>query len=150
MNKHRMIVVIAAALALAVSAVTPAQTSVGVMVGEPTGLSAKQWLGQSTAVDLAVAWSFAGAGAFYVHLDYQQHFAITDVRPGSLSAFVGAGGKISIRADEFRLGARIPLGLYYAFDTVPLEVFLEIAPGLMIFPATTFDAGGGIGIRYRF
>ncbi len=137
-------------LILGVLAVGPisAQTSVGIILGEPTGLSAKQWLGEGAALDLAVAWSFTDPASFYVHLDYQQHFDDLDVDEGELLWFVGGGAKLKV-GQELSLGLRIPLGLVYEFGDVPLEVFIEVAPIMDLFPAPAPNAGGGIGIRYR-
>jgi hypothetical protein len=56
---------------------------------------------------------------------------------------MGTGGGISV-------GARFPLGVLYVFRGVPLEISLELVPGLYLFPDTTFLAMGGIGIRYCF
>ena len=35
-----------------------AQNSVGLILGEPSGISGKQWLNADQAVDVALAWSF--------------------------------------------------------------------------------------------
>ncbi len=133
--------------ALAVGPIS-AQTSVGIILGEPTGLSAKQWLGEGASLDLAVAWSFLDTGSFYAHIDYQQHFDDLDVDEGELLWFVGGGVKLSA-GQELNLGVRIPIGLVYEFAEAPLEVFIEAAPGMDLFPAVQFNGGGGIGIRYR-
>ena len=133
--------------ALAIGPIS-AQTSVGIILGEPTGLSAKQWLGEGSSLDLAVAWSFIDTGSFYVHLDYQQHFDDLDIDEGNLLWFVGGGAKLSV-GQQLNLGIRIPIGLVYEFDSVPIEVFIEAAPGMDVFPAVQFNGGGGIGIRYR-
>ena len=133
--------------ALAIGPIS-AQTSVGIILGEPTGLSAKQWLGEGASLDLAVAWSFIDTGSFYVHLDYQQHFDDLDVDEGNLLWFVGGGAKLSV-GQQLNLGIRIPIGLVYEFDSAPIEVFIEAAPGMDVFPAVQFNGGGGIGIRYR-
>ena len=139
-------------LVIAMFTVVPAvaQTSVGVMVGEPTaGISVKQWLGGQDAVDLLVAWSFVNVSALYVHVDYQHHFDDIDIDEGDLQWFAGIGGRVHI-AQDLRLGARVPVGLFYLFAEIPIELFLEIAPGLDLFPAIGFDMAGGIGARYRF
>ena len=125
------------------------QASVGVILGEPTGLSAKLWIDERAALDIAVAWSFTNTGLVYVHLDYQQHFPSFDVESGRLPWFVGIGAKVYIGADV-TIGGRVPIGLVYEFAEVPLELFLEVAPGMRFFPATQFDVGAGIGLRYRF
>ena len=42
----------------------------GVMIGEPTGISGKYWLSPANAIDFAVAWSFANDANFHLHTDY--------------------------------------------------------------------------------
>jgi hypothetical protein len=123
---------------------------IGVLLGEPTGLSAKVRLGETSAIDAAAAWSFLDEGSFYFHADYLFHFPdVFTVDPGELPLYVGAGGKIALREDPF-VGVRIPVGVAYEFETVPLDVFFEVAPGVGLFPETSVDVGGGIGIRYYF
>ncbi len=123
---------------------------VGVLLGEPTGISAKVRLGPTSAIDAAAAWSFVDEGSFYFHADYLMHFNdVFTVDPGELPLYVGVGGMVSLREDPL-LGIRIPVGLAYEFDTAPLDVFFEIAPGMGLFPETSLEFGGGIGIRYYF
>jgi hypothetical protein len=122
----------------------------GIVLGEPTGVSAKLWLGQTSAMDGVVAWSFANNPSFTFHADYLFHFfEVFSVKEGRLPLYVGIGGAISI-APEPDFGVRIPFGVSYLFDTVPLDVFLEAAPIFLFFPATTFDFSGGIGVRFYF
>jgi hypothetical protein len=53
-------------------------------------------------------------------------------------------------ADDPLIGVRVPIGLDYLFSDAPIDIFLEIVPILDLAPATEFDLGGGIGIRYWF
>ena len=46
----------------------------GVIAGEPTGLSAKFWLNKTGAIDAAAAWSVTGSNKFQLHADYLYHF----------------------------------------------------------------------------
>jgi hypothetical protein len=122
----------------------------GVVLGEPTGVSAKLWLGQTSAIDGVVAWSFANNPSVTFHADYLFHFFdVFSLKEGRLPLYVGIGGTISI-APEPDFGVRFPVGVTYLFDTAPLDVFLEVAPIFLFFPATTFDFSGGIGIRFYF
>jgi hypothetical protein len=122
----------------------------GVLLGEPTGLSAKAWLGDVSAVDGAAAWSFQGEDSFYFHSDYLLHYADWPVSDaGILSGFAGIGGKLHLEED-LRLGLRIPFGLSYSFDSVPVELFIEFAPGVDLIPATQGAFTGGLGVRYYF
>lgn len=122
----------------------------GVVIGEPTGLSAKLWTGNSNAFDFAAAWSFKGEGKFLVQADYVWHTTnLNNGGNGALRFYYGIGGRL-IMADDPLLGVRIPLGLNYQFAEAPIDLFAEIAPILDLTPETDFDAGGGIGIRFWF
>lgn len=120
----------------------------GVIVGEPTGVSAKLWTANGQAFDAAAAWSFIDDSAFYVHVNYLFHFAdLISVKKGELPFYAGIGGKVKF-VDPVVLGIRFPFGLEYFFAKVPLGIFLEIAPCLVLYPGSDFDIGAGLGVRY--
>lgn len=122
----------------------------GAVFGEPTGLSAKLWTSDKTAVDGALAWSFAGSGYMHIHADFLIHsFDLISVSKGKLPLYFGIGAYMNF-ASDLGLGIRVPLGIAYHFDSAPLDIFAEVAPGLSLLPGTSFDFGGGIGIRYYF
>jgi hypothetical protein len=122
----------------------------GIVVGEPTGISGKYWTSRTTAIDGAVAWSFNHEGSFYIHGDFlKHHFEIIDISEGQMPLYYGIGAK-AVFADDGIFGAHVPLGIAYLFEGAPLDVFLEIRPGLNLLPATEFDMSGGIGVRYYF
>jgi len=121
----------------------------GVIVGEPTGLSAKSWISSRDAIDGGLAWSISH-GWFHIHADYLRHtFNLIPVDQGQLPLYFGLGAQIGFGSDV-SIGARVPIGLNYLFDGTPLDVFIEIVPILAIIPDTKFDMGGGIGVRYWF
>jgi hypothetical protein len=123
---------------------------VGIVLGEPTGLSAKVRLDDTSAIDAAAAWSFTDDGSFYFHASYLLHFnEVLHVDPGELPIYVGVGAKMRLKKNP-QFGVRVPVGLAYEFETAPLDVFIELAPGVGIYPETRVDFGGGIGIRYYF
>jgi hypothetical protein len=122
----------------------------GVIFGEPTGLSAKLWTSEKTALDAAVAWSFVGTGWLHMHADFLIHnFELIDVSQGSLPVYFGVGAYVGLSSDLW-LGARVPFGIAYHFDGAPVEVFAEVVPGLKLLPEINFYIGGGIGVRYYF
>jgi len=122
----------------------------GVVFGEPTGLSAKMWTSERTAFDGAVAWSFAGAGWLHVHADFLIHnYDLIDVNQGALPVYFGLGAYVSF-SSNLGLGARVPFGLAYQFEDAPVDIFVEIVPGLSLLPGIDFYLGGGIGVRYFF
>ncbi len=131
---------------------------VGIIVGEPTGLSFKYWLGSGSAVDAGVAWSLEGRSSFSIHGDYLRHFDLIQVEEGHLPFYAGLGARMRFLedrpnnedSDNFRLGVRIPLGIAYLFENIPLELFLEVVPVLDLISSTEFDMNFGVGGRWYF
>jgi hypothetical protein len=130
---------------------------IGIIVGEPTGLSAKAWTGGITAFDFAAAWSFSHGSALHLHGDFLLHrFDLIQVDPGTLPLYYGIGARLKFRDEsggdneDARFGMRIPVGLAYLFDDAPLDVFVEVVPLLDLAPDTEFTLNASIGIRYFF
>lgn len=122
----------------------------GLIVGNPTGISGKLWLDQYTALDAAAAWSFGNRRSFHLHGDYLFHrFDLIRVQKGRVPVHVGIGARTRIGKDD-RLGIRGVVGLTYLFEDSPLDVFFEMAPILDLAPNTDFDLNAGIGVRYFF
>ena len=123
----------------------------GIMVGEPTGLSAKVWTGRGTAMDMGTAWSFADEVALHVHADYLLHKpGPPEINVGGLLFYAGLGGRIKLEEDGNRVGVRIPLGVTYLFRRSHLDFFFEIVPVFDLAPETDLRGNGGFGIRYYF
>ena len=118
---------------------------IGIILGEPSGLSAKLYTGSNNAFDFAAAWSFKGNGNLLLQADYVWHSSLT----GELALYYGIGGRV-IFQDDPRVGARIPIGLDYRFSSAPIDIFVELVPILDLIPSTNFNLGGGIGIRFWF
>jgi hypothetical protein len=124
----------------------------GIILGKPTGVSAKLWNGRTTAFDGAAAWYISGnEGAMQLHANYLKHnFEIFQVEEGQLPLYYGIGAKIVLGSDV-GFGVRVPLGISYIFNNdLPLDTFLELAPTLNLMPSTGFDIDGAIGVRYYF
>ena len=121
----------------------------GIIIGEPTGVSLKTWVSQKHAIDGGIAWSLTNDW-FHIHADYLIHnFDLINVSKGELPFYFGFGAKIGI-GNDFSLGARVPVGLAYLFDDAPLDVFVEVVPALQLINQIQFQMNGGIGIRYWF
>lgn len=122
---------------------------IGIILGEPSGLSAKLYTGSTNAIDFAAAWSFEGSGHMLLQADYVWHSSLTRASSGELMLYYGIGGRI-VFSDDPLVGARIPIGLDYQFSSAPIDIFVEIVPILDLIPSTDFDFGGGVGIRFWF
>lgn len=125
----------------------------GIVVGDPTGVSAKKWLDGQRAWVGAAGWDFSGDGFLYVHLDHLFHSSEVvrqmELEPdrGRLLFYWGLGGRV-LAGDDTRLGLRVPVGLDYVPASPSLEVFLEVAPLLELVPKTEFDVGAALGLRF--
>lgn len=121
-------------------------TELGVILGEPTGLSLKLWQSDRSAYDAAVAWSFGDNESVHVHADYLRHNWL-DVDNGSLALYYGIGAR-ALFSNNSRMGARIPVGLQYILPSTRLSLFFEVAPTFDVIPETRFGVNGGLGIRF--
>jgi hypothetical protein len=130
----------------------------GVMVGEPTGLSAKYWVdtNRQYAADLGVAWSLSGDKEFHLHGDYlfHQYSFLQEafrIQKGKLPLYFGVGGRVKFRQHrDNKIGIRIPVGASYIFQGAPVDLFAEIVPVVDLAPDTEMDLAGGVGIRFYF
>jgi len=131
---------------------------IGIILGEPTGLSMKFWTSSNTAVDIAAAWSFINGSAVHVHADYLYHnFKLVKLDYDTLPFYIGIGGRIKFGEhdngddhQDYRIGVRIPVGLEFLPSKIPFDFFIEIAPLLDLIPNTDLNFNGGIGFRYFF
>lgn len=162
-----------AALALSLSlstaslANTPGPFGLGIVIGEPTGLSAKLWLDQKHALDFGLSFSFDDY--LLIFSDYLFHFPGTFGSSSrfvtELTPYVGIGGVLAFandrrldrdrhffgrERDTLGLGVRVPVGIEWVPAKVPLGVFIELVPGIALAPATDAFFEGGIGVRYYF
>lgn len=132
----------------------------GLMVGEPTGISFKAWTSENTAFDAGLAWSVGRYDAVNLHADYLwHHFGVfgDEIEKGQLPVYYGIGGRI-VFADDYPnpgdnnalLGARVPVGVNYLLEDSPVGFFLEVAPIVNIIPETDFDFDAALGVRFYF
>ena len=124
----------------------------GVILGEPSGVSAKSWMTSTTAIDAALAWSFVDNGALHIHADYLIHnFQLISIDgKGKLPVYYGIGARIKFGDDDTRLAVRIPVGIDYLFGDAPVDIFLEVVPMLELIPKTKFQFNAALGARYFF
>lgn len=153
--KSYFTIIILGLVMFAMAPQTKAQTSngdfgLGVILGEPTGVSAKLFMGNNRAFDFGAAWSFGKNSSMHLHTDYLIHrFDLISVDSGQLPLYYGLGARVRL-ADDAQLGVRFPIGLSYYFENDPIELFFEIVPILDVAPKTNFSGNGGFGIRFYF
>ena len=123
----------------------------GIILGDPTGLSFKNWVNSAAALDGAAAWSFGNKDSFQFHVDYLLHrFDLFKVQTSNLPLYYGIGARVRLEEPDSRVGVRIPVGIAYMFDKDPFDIFFEIVPVFDLAPSTDMGLNAGIGGRYWF
>lgn len=125
----------------------------GVILGSPTGFSARYWLNDENSIDLSTGWSIVGSSKFYLYSDFLfSRNGILEVQGEPFDLFFGGGLGVrsrSGRADgELVFGPRLPIGASYEFEEPNLEVFAQAAINLGIIPSTDWYLDAGIGVRF--
>jgi len=151
--------IVTVVLILALALVASAQVrdfGLGLIVGEPTGLSAKWNFSPPHALDFHLAWSFNGgiaAGAdWLIHMGWL---------PVPWRPYLGVGGRMAVHEagkddhgelveGEVHVSGRGLIGIEYLFLEGHLGVSAEIGLGLDFVPAVGFDISGGLALRYYF
>lgn len=138
------------------SAGAPSGFGIGVVVGEPTALSAAYRSGGRSWIDAAVGWSFPREWmAFHADLLITPAtLASPDLGELRFPLYVGVGPRVRVDFDEYgdrdSVGVRVPFGMAMYHTSVPVEGFLELVPGIGIIPETEPFFDIGLGVRYYF
>jgi hypothetical protein len=136
----RLSIAVGAALAATTFAVAPAVAQdekgafgLGLIIGEPTGVSAKLYLGDDTAIDAAIGGAVIGRGV-QVHADFLWHpWIIASEASFVMPLYLGIGGRLLDHdrgrgeEDDLHLGVRFPVGFLFDFKNIPIDVFIEVA-----------------------
>lgn len=135
------------------------QFGIGVIFGEPTGISAKAWLGRSNAIDGALDYDLEGEDHFHLHADYLYQFQDPlDFGIPQFYTYLGLGAFLrddhynrwnNDHGDHSNLGARIPAGVEGIIAN-HLNLFLELSFLLGLIPETDADFDVAIGARFVF
>ncbi len=122
---------------------------IGVVIGEPTGISAKYWLTRHDAIDASAAWSFSDGGNFDLYVDYLRHFFHFGYDAGELPLFFGLGAA-ALLGDDSSMKIRVSLGAEFLFARAPLSLILIVAPTVELVPDTELGMNAGIQVHLVF
>jgi hypothetical protein len=155
------------AVAILIAAAGPAAAQeekgtfgLGLIIGEPTGVSAKYYLADDTALDFAAGGAVIGRG-IQVHGDFLWHpWILEEQESFVLPLYIGGGLRVlnvdsgGGEEDHLRVGLRAVVGFLFDFTSVPLDVFVEVA-GVADYKTLDDDHFGlafnaGAGVRYYF
>ena len=150
-------------LALYVSNAQERKFGLGLIVGEPTGISAKLWTSHTTAFDFGLGWSvggdrigkydgsYDGGTRIHFHMDYLWHTFEAIRSNDRFPLYYGIGGRINSGAGYTRsMAVRGVIGLAWMPRETPIDIFFELVPSLQLTPLAGIAIDAGLGIRYFF
>jgi hypothetical protein len=160
MNRKILIAFAVVCICIGIAAAShPQGLGLGLMGGNPSGLSLKVWTSRHVALDAGLGYSLWYGQALSFHGDVLWHSrSLVQSADGYLPLYIGLGARVVMaNAPDYpdtRIGVRIPLGLEYVFSSVPIGLFLEVVPtfDLAGVPPSRglFGQQGSIGFRYYF
>lgn len=129
---------------------------IGIILGEPTGLSFRY----RNFPILGLAWSVPN-DSFHIHADYWVYRTALVPKP-KIDWYIGGGlkylhrrhgddhpGRGDDRERHSWFGIRVPVGAQF-FPDPRVEIFLELVPGIYLYPETDLLLDAGIGARFYF
>ena len=161
MNRRVLTALAIASICVGVAVARPQGIGLGLMGGNPSGLSAKVWTGPHVALDAGLGYSLWYGRALSFHGDVLWHTnsLLQSSQDGYLPLYIGLGARV-VMADaphdypDMRIGVRVPFGLEYVFASVPIGLFLEVVPTFDLAGVppdrNLFGPQGSIGFRYYF
>ncbi len=125
----------------------------GIVLAGPTGLTANYYYDAQKSISGDLAW---GSGYLHLNLDHlwtQKNLAVVD--GVGLDIYFGVGARIENRdrddnKNEDTIGIRFPVGVGYHFQKVPLQLFAELAPALIVVDSSELAMDIALGGRYYF
>jgi hypothetical protein len=135
----------------------------GLVLGEPTGISANYWIRNDRSIDGELSFDFNNF--FLIQSDYLFHFhGLFGTRESftqHLEPYLGIGGVLFFATGNratssyftngtVGFGVRIPFGAEWMIPSSPFGIFLELVPGIGLIPGTFGFLQGGIGARIYF
>lgn len=144
------------AVFLMTSAAHAEDFAVGVILGDPSGLSAKMKYDGSHSLDGALAYSSGKHSGMQFHVDYLWDRARSwGTTQGPLDMYYGLGGRLISYNDDrdksqISIGPRGSIGLSFNVHNPNIELFGELAMVLDVAPSISADLDAGVGARIRF
>ena len=134
----------------------------GIILGEPSGLSAKLWTSNKNAFDFGLGFSVGGdrinykgnydnGSRIHFHMDYLWHSFDAISSTERFPLYYGIGGRYNSGGGyDGSLGIRGVFGIAWFPHSTPIDVFFELVPVLQLTNSTGFGMDAGLGVRYFF
>jgi len=128
----------------------------GIAIGAPTGMAGKLWFGDWMGLQFGVGGDLGRLGDFSTNMDFVVHARPfhTSTSEYSVPLHFGGGMVVSSNVTEgtgmIFLGPRAVAGVSVLVRELPVDLFFEVAPTLLVYEEFTWAVDGQIGLRYYF
>jgi hypothetical protein len=144
----------------------------GIEIGAPTGLAGKLYMNKPFALQFGVGYmaQFRAAEGLHLHIEAVWHpVVLAHADAFDMPFYFGVGGRIlqhhwnrsrDFDEDDTHIGVRVPFGLLMDFNSVPIDIFFELALIVDLIVIDDYDddvwdhdlvdLNGALGIRYYF
>ncbi len=147
----------------------------GLELGEPIGFNGKVFIAPDRAIDFGVGDLgyyhpyYVGGSGLHVYVDHLWHpVVLTHADAFDLPLYIGVGARfwnfdyscdaagVCLTGQLF--GLRVPIGISFDFNNVPLDIFIQVVPTLDYYHNYNYQGGRTIyldvdysaGIRFWF
>jgi hypothetical protein len=155
----KKIILISLALVLSFSAFSQTEGfGLGAQIGTSVDFTVKLWMSEKMALAAATGFEYLSYGGFHVTGDLLFHNWTFDVAEDQMKVYFGPGLGLGVYLGAYYYSSnvwmtlRAPGGVGYYFHSMPLEAFVEVAPGLDLFGpwGVDFRWGSYVGARWYF
>lgn len=139
----------------------------GLELGTPSGLTGKYFLSDTNALQFGLGWYngyYKNHYGVHIYGDYLWHpLSLLSEAAFELPLFIGVGlqfNSFEDRRDRIYdegtgFGIRVPVGIAFDFNNVPLDIFLQVVPSINFYSGYARESTGfwidfSVGIRFWF
>jgi hypothetical protein len=159
--KHLIWILLLLSISCSVAFAQNSGFGAGIMISEPSALNLKYWINSSSAFAGSIAWKQINNHVLndqyaYVDekttrttimLDYLWHTnPMSEGNIAQVKPYFGLGFRTDTEGGtEFKV--RMPIGLDFMMQTIPVDAYVEFIPMLKLNPSTEADARAAMGVR---
>jgi len=120
---------------------------VGVTLGYPTGLTARYGMDDFRVLG-NLTWDYDSS----VYLDAGVLYDLTEVEVADLPIYINGGALVGLGVSGGKIAVSFNgvVGASYYLNDYPVEVFLNLAPGVSVLPSMGWSFKGGLGALWYF
>ena len=136
---------------------------IGIELGGPTGLNGKYFLSGNTALNFGIGYDHERYYGYryrrrglHLYIDHLWHpVELTQTEPFKLPFYVGVGVRVwdfddRDEVDGTAIGVRVPLGIAFDFNNIPLDIFIQLTFVVDFFLDDYRDDSFGIHLEGSF